>query len=105
MLLRGGERRIFAWSEPVDMRKSFNGLIALTRDVLKEDPLSGDMYVFTNRGGNLLKCLMWDRTGYMVIAKRLEGGRFRIPGVGTKREMNDRVLQLVLDGIPLGITQ
>ena len=69
MLLRGTERRIYAWSEPVDMRKSFNGLIALTRDVVREDPLSGDVFVFTNRAGNILKCLMWDRTGFMVVAK------------------------------------
>ena len=103
MLLRGREHKVYAYSEPVDMRKSFNGLIAVTRDLLREDPLSGDVFVFTNRAGNLLKCLLWDRTGFMIVAKRLERGKFRIPGSGLKREMNDRILSLILDGITLGI--
>ena len=102
MFLQACERKVYAYSEPVDMRKSFNGLIYLTREALKEDPLSGDVYVFTNRGGNLIKCLVWDRTGFVVVAKRLERGRFKIPGSGVKRTLNSHILRLVFDGITLG---
>ena len=74
-------RRIFAYRDPVDMRKSFNGLTALVKGVLGDDPLSGNLYVFVNRRGNYVKCLYWDRTGFCLYAKRLEQGRFTIGDV------------------------
>ena len=95
-------RRILAWSEPVDMRKSFTGLVALVRSVLEEDPLSGTWYVFFNRRANYLKLVTWDRTGYCLFAKRLEQGRFALPGDGRKQELDARVFSLILDGIHLG---
>ena len=70
--------KIFAYGKPVDMRKSFNGLIALTKHTLVEDPLSGNLFVFINRRGNYVKILRWDRTGYTLFCKRLERGRFRL---------------------------
>lgn len=102
VFLQSAERKVYAYSEAVDMRKSFNGLIHLTREVLKEDPLSGNVYVFTNRSRNLMKCLVWDRTGFVVVAKRLERGSFKIPGSGMKREVQNRIFALVFDGIQLG---
>ena len=45
-------RRILASRDPVDMRKSFDGLIAIVRNTLLEDPLSGNLFVFVNRRGN-----------------------------------------------------
>lgn len=96
------ERRVYAYGRSVDMRKSFNGLIAVTRDVMGEDPLSGDVYVFVNRAESMMKCLVWDRTGFVLIAKRLERGRFKVPGSGDKRELKERVLRLIFDGIALG---
>ncbi len=91
-------RRIFAYSKPVDMRKSFDGLIALTAQSLKEDPLSGTFYLFSNRRGNMVKILFWDRTGFCLYAKRLEQGRFRF----RTGELSMRELELMLDGIALG---
>ena len=105
MLLQSTERKVFAYSVPVDMRKSFDGLIAATRERLKEDPVSGNVYVFINRQGTLIKCLVWDRTGFVIVAKRLERGRFHLPGSGEKREFNERILQMILDGIRLGIAR
>jgi transposase len=84
------------------MRKSFDGLMAVVKSALGEDPLSGSLYVFVNRRGNYLKLLYWDRTGFCLFAKRLEQGRFTIPGTERRQELNERVLQLVLDGIVLG---
>jgi len=94
-------KRILAYSEVVDMRKSFNGLIALTAQVMKEDPLSGDLYVFRNRRGNLIKILSWDRTGYCLHLKRLENGKFSFVSSVGKYEISEQRLKLLLDGIAL----
>jgi len=95
-------RRILAYSEPVDMRKSFNGLVALVQGVLREDPLSGSLFVFFNRRGNYMKLVTWDRTGYCLFAKRLEQGRFRLPSEETKQALSEQAFRLILDGIVLG---
>jgi len=84
------------------MRKSFDGLMALVKNSLGEDPLSGSLYVFVNRRGNYLKLLYWDRTGFCLFAKRLEQGRFTIPGIERCQELSEQALQLILDGITLG---
>jgi len=84
------------------MRKSFDGLMALVKNALGEDPLSGSLYVFVNRRGNYLKLLYWDRTGFCLFAKRLEQGRFTIPGAERRQELSEQALQLILDGITLG---
>lgn len=102
MLLRNEVRRILAFREPVDMRKSFDGLIGLVQGTLKEDPLSGTAFVFFNRRGNYVKLIFWDRTGFCLFAKRLENGRFTLPGEGKKQELSERAFFLLLDGISLG---
>jgi transposase len=95
-------RRILAYREPVDLRKSFPGLVGLVKGVLAEDPLSGTVFVFVNRRGTLIKSIYWDRTGFCLFAKRLERGRFRLPGEDPRQELDAQRLQLVLDGIKLG---
>ena len=95
-------RKIFAYSTPVDMRKSFDGLLALVKSVLAEDPLSGSLYVFVNRQGNYLKLIYWDRTGYCLFAKRLERGKFKFSSCNEKQELSEQKLKLILDGIRLG---
>ena len=95
-------RKIFAYSTPVDMRKSFDGLLALVKSVLEEDPLSGSLYVFVNRQGNYLKLIYWDRTGYCLFAKRLERGKFKLSSCSEKQEITEQKLKLILDGIRLG---
>ena len=79
MLSRLGQGRIFLSTGATDMRKSFNGLSGLVRSRLAEDPLSGDLFVFCNRGKNRLKILFFDSTGMWVLAKRLERGTFDWP--------------------------
>jgi len=95
-------RRILAYRDPVDMRKSFDGLIAIVRHVLEEDPLSGDLFVFVNRRGSYLKLVYFDRTGFCLFAKRLERGRFVLPGTARTLELTDQAFRLILDGIALG---
>ena len=84
------------------MRKSFDGLIALVKNVLQEDPLSPSLFVFMNRRGNYLKGVYWDRTGFCLFAKRLERGRFTFPGTSVTEELSEQTLRLILDGISLG---
>ena len=96
-------RRIFAYTEPTDMRKSFQGLLALVQRVFQEqDPYSGSLFVFVNRRGNYVKILAWDRTGFALYAKRLERGRFRFPAQADAQELSNQALRFILDGIPLG---
>ena|SRR5437867_10840844 len=102
MFLSASPRRILAYRDPVDMRKSFRGLVALVQGVLQEDPLSGCLYVFFNRRGNYLKLVTWDRTGYCLFAKQLEQRRFHLPSEAAKQELSEQAFRLILDGIMLG---
>lgn len=102
MILAREARRILAYQRPIDMRKSFDGLVALVQGTLREDPLSGSLFVFLNRRGTYLKGVYWDRTGFCLFAKRLEHGRFVFPGNTEKQEISARAFELILDGIVLG---
>ena len=103
MWLAEEPRRIFAYSEPTDMRKSFQGLLALVQQIFRdEDPYSGNLFAFVNRRGNYVKILAWDRTGFVLFAKKLERGRFVFPGESVSQELSDKALRFILDGIPLG---
>lgn len=91
--------RVFVALDPVDMRKSFNGLYAYVGTVLLQDPLSGHLFVFTNRLRNRLKILYWDGSGLWICAKRLERGTFGWPqGQGTLCALRPEQLQLLLHG-------
>ena len=92
--------RIFVALVPVDMRRSFNGLFADVQTVLSQDPLSGHLFVFTNKLKNRLKILTWDGSGLWVCAKRLEKGTFGWPtGDGASLRLRPEELQLLLHGI------
>ena len=75
----GPATKIYIAVEGVDMRKGFDGLHGLVRDRLGHDPLSGHLFLFSNRDRTRLKVLVWDGSGLWVCAKRLEKGRFRWP--------------------------
>lgn len=79
MLGIGHATRIHLAVDPTDMRKSFEGLSGLIRAKLREDPLSGHLFLFCNKGRNRLKMVFWDGSGLWVCAKRLERGRFSWP--------------------------
>lgn len=96
--------RVFLCVTPTDMRKSFDGLSAVVRDHLKQDPLAGDLFVFRNRRGDRLKLLYWDEDGLAVWAKRLEQGTFQFPAANadaTAIEVKATELALILGGIEL----
>lgn len=82
------------------MRKGFNGLFALAEHQLKQDPLSGHLFVFCNRGRNRVKILFWDGSGLWVCAKRLERGRFSWPtNQRESKAMSLQQLGMLLDGL------
>ena len=100
MFFPEGQVRVFFYGQPTDMRKSFDGLYALVKQVLGRNPLSGDLYTFCNRRGTLIKVLYFDRTGFCVWAKRLEEGRF-VRDWSTQRggELDMTGLKLLLEGL------
>lgn len=94
--------RIFVAVPPADMRRSFDGLSALVRDVVRGDPLSGHLFVFFNRLRDRVKVLWWDRSGFCLWYKRLEKSVFRPPAAnGSCVEMEAAELTLILEGIDL----
>jgi transposase len=94
--------RIFLYTPPADMRRSFDGLAAIVREQLEADPLSGHLFVFRNRRGDRLKLLYWDEDGLAVWAKRLEEGVFQFPSAdATGVEITATDLALILGGIDL----
>lgn len=97
--------RIFVCREPVDMRKSFDGLSGAVIDVVDHDPQSGHLFLFFNRRRSMMKALLWEASGYWVLAKRLERGRFqvfdRVSENARRFELSSSELALLLDGIDL----
>lgn len=90
-------------TEPVDLRKSFNGLYAVARNELGEIPEDGALFVFSNRTKTRIKVLCFDGTGCWVSVKRLEQGTFSWPkGLdGQKMSLKPEALSLLLDGVDL----
>lgn len=114
MLGIGTATRIFLAVDPVDMRKGFEGLSGAVRSVLEEDPLSGHLFVFSNRNRSRLKVLYWDGSGLWVCAKRLERGCFSWPKLqGVEKEgggcpkvrLRQEELSMLLGGIDLTRTR
>lgn len=68
--------RVFAYPEPADLRRGFDGLSGLVVESLRRDPLSGDCFLFTNKSRTRAKVLLYDGTGLCLYHKRLEAGRF-----------------------------
>ena len=87
MIALSSGTRVHLAVQPVDLRGSFNALSAAVKNVLRQDPLSGQVFVFTNRRRTRLKALFWDGSGLWVCGKRLERGRFAWPGGGEEDQV------------------
>jgi transposase len=79
MILPGGPVRVYVATRPVDFRKGIDGLAALAQEELRLDPFSGVVLVFRAKRADRIKILVWDGSGMVLIAKRLEGGKFAWP--------------------------
>ncbi|MDP6424753.1 MAG: IS66 family insertion sequence element accessory protein TnpB [Planctomycetota bacterium] len=95
--------QIFISVDPVDLRKGFNGLSAIVREVMRKDPLSGHLFCFINRRRDRAKILLFDRGGYWIFYRRLERGTFKPPQPADELyvQMEAPELSLLLEGIDL----
>jgi transposase len=94
--------QIFMASKPVDMRKGFDGLMAIIRHDWQTDVFSGHLFVFLGRSQSLVKILHWDRGGLVLYTKRLEQGKFIRPKLrpdGHSIDLDALELTMLLDGI------
>jgi len=92
--------RIWLYSQPTDMRKSFKGLTGLVRTKLKEIPNNGHYFVFINRRKTHMKVLYFEPSGYCIWTKRLEQGQFNYRSTASeKQELDATRLQWLIEGI------
>jgi transposase len=94
-MIAAGFKDVQVWvaTTPIDMRKSFDGLAEVVRSFLGRDPLSGNLFVFRNKGGHLVKILWWDRDGLAIYYKRLERGVFQFP------RSNETAVEITSNGL------
>ena len=96
--------RFFLYNHPTDMRKSFDGLCGLVNNELKGNPLSGDVYLFINRRRDRMKLLVWDKSGFWLLYKRLESGRFQMfsnAKVNNSIEVSYETLVMLIEGVDI----
>lgn len=94
--------RVFLCTRPTDMRKSFDGLCAMAVEVIKQDPLSGHLFVFRNKNGARLKVLYWGGDGLCLWYKRLEKGSFELPAADAESlEITPSQLAMLIDGVAM----
>lgn len=89
--------KVFLASQPVDLRRGHDGLSAIVRNQLSLDPFAGHLFVFVGKRGDRIKCLFWDRGGFVLYYKRLARGKFRLPRVEKDAD------RIVLDGTELAM--
>ena len=95
--------QVYLCRDPVDFRKSIDGLSALVEQELKLDPFGSAMYVFVNRYRTKIKVLYWHRNGFCLWLKRLEAEKFVWPGEaeGTTQTVTMQQFEWLLEGFDL----
>lgn len=100
MMLHSHPNNIWLCAHPIDMRKSFDGLIAACAQLLNKNSTNGDYFVFINKRKTHLKLLCWESCGYYIWYKRLEQGQFNWPTIGREHAaLTSLEFQLLLSGI------
>jgi transposase len=95
---------IWLSSQAVDMRCGHDGLMAIVQHQWTLDPYSGHLFVFVGKQHDRIKVLFWDRGGFMLLYKRIERGRFRLPPIAKDAlsiSLEPSQLAMLLDGIDL----
>ena len=104
--LSGDGVRVWVTVQPVDTRKSFDGLAEVVRTFLGNDPLSDSLFVFRNRSSQRLKILWYDRDGLAIHYKRLSRGAFRFPsGEDKVMAIDSAQLLRLLSGMTVAATK
>ncbi|MGQ9427687.1 IS66 family insertion sequence element accessory protein TnpB [Gilvimarinus sp. F26214L] len=101
MLRPANDVQVYLHTEPVDMRKSIDGLSVLVEQEMELSPSMEAIFVFCNRGRDKIKLLCWERNGFIVWYKRLEKQRFRWPKVEETVNLSGQQLNWLLDGFDI----
>lgn len=103
MFSLGSSHTYYLYSEPTDMRKSFDSLSGLVRTHMDTDPFNGKVYVFINKQRNRIKLLHWEGGGFTLYYKRLEKGQFELPDLTLNKQpqISWSDLMLIVEGIRL----
>lgn len=105
MILLPRSVKVYVATQPVNLRKSFDGLSNAARELLRKDPLSGHIMVFMNRRRNQVKLLVWTRGGFTIVHKRLERGTFaalrNVQPDAACVELDVHELSMLLEGITI----
>lgn len=95
-------QKIYLVTGRTDMRKSFDGLMSIIRDTYQMDPYANAVYLFCGRKHNMLKALYFDKTGFVLMQKRLDQGRFQWPRDPSQaRELTRQELRWLLEGLSI----
>lgn len=98
MLTIPGNARLFLCQQPVNMRKSFEGLSAIIEQLFPGEILSGAFFIFLNRKKDHMKVLFWDSDGLVIWFKRLEKGSFAWKW-GDSSSLDRRTFLMLLEGV------
>lgn len=104
MLHLSATRRFFLFQGNCDMRKGFDSLSGMVTSLMKQDVLSGDIFIFLNRKHNQVKLLHWEGDGFAIYYKRLEKGTYELPFHSAQDNsvlLSHQQLSLILQGISL----
>jgi transposase len=91
---------IFLRTGYTDMRKQINGLSVLVQRDLKQNPLTGDLFVFCGRTRRILKVLYWERNGFCLWCKKLSADKYPWPRTaGEVKQIGAEEMRMLLAGI------
>jgi transposase len=98
------ENRFHLYSQPTDMRKSFDGLSGLVQNILGRNPSGGDVFIFINKRRDKIKLLHWQGAGFILYYKRLEKGTFELPRYDSSAGsivLDYAKLVMIIDGLSI----
>ena len=102
MFLNNLALKVQLYKQPVDMRKSIDGLSVLVADSLSSDPCDGSIYVFYNKLFDKIKLLYWEKNGFCVLYKRLEKEKYKLPQIKDDiMELDLQQLRWLLEGLDM----
>ncbi|MCL2046742.1 MAG: IS66 family insertion sequence element accessory protein TnpB [Oscillospiraceae bacterium] len=96
--------RIYIACGSTDLRRAVDGLAHIVKQDFKMDPFGNCLFLFCNRSRNRIKGLSWDKNGFAMYYKRLDGAgaKFAWPGsVEAVRGISIAQLELLLGGMPV----
>jgi len=101
-MLIGSKVKYYLCCSFIDLRKGFDGLCGIVINLLKQNPRTGDIFVFINKSKTQLKMLLWDEDGFVIFHKRLEKGTFDfLSNTSISKELKREELLLILGGLKL----